>query len=289
ANIHAKRYRTNVKLRRAQSPSFDKQYRQKVAARQARLRSKKKEGNIPLEITRTKSTLRRKEGKKRRKEHINHLNTTIDHLQQTIENQRNLIKKLKRLNTNPPTSKKIKKDKVCEENNQNQLDVIEEASKTPMKNVSQILMNHVSPLARERATRRIISDKDSFPRGTITKIRKEAGINLSNKYTAKKINDSELRTSIIEFLTRDDNSKVCPDKKNVKNNVATRFRLHHLSILHQRFITETGIDIHYSTFTRYVPNNIIKPRVQDWGTCLCVLCINPEMKLQKIIQLKSTI
>ncbi|CAF4422612.1 unnamed protein product, partial [Didymodactylos carnosus] len=39
----------------------------------------------------------------------------------------------------------------------------------------------------------------------------------------------------------------------------------------------------------YAPNNIIKPRVQDWGTCLCVLCINPEMKLQKIIQLKSTI
>ena len=36
----------------------------------------------------------------------------------------------------------------------------------------------------------------------------------------------------------------------------------------------------YSTFTRYVPDNICKPKAEDWGTCLCMKYLNPELKLE---------
>lgn len=35
----------------------------------------------------------------------------------------------------------------------------------------------------------------------------------------------------------------------------------------------------YEQFCRYIPNNIIKPKSEDWGTCLCKTCLNPELKL----------
>ena len=35
-------------------------------------------------------------------------------------------------------------------------------------------------------------------------------------------------------------------------------------------------------FTRSVPENIIKPNPEDWGSCLCIKCLNPELKLECI-------
>ncbi|CAF1555937.1 unnamed protein product, partial [Rotaria sordida] len=54
--------------------------------------------------------------------------------------------------------------------------------------------------------------------------------------------------------------------------------LNHLSTIHQRFISETGNNCHYSTFTRYVPDYVVKPSAGEWGTCLCVTCLNPQVK-----------
>ena len=33
------------------------------------------------------------------------------------------------------------------------------------------------------------------------------------------------------------------------------------------------------------PNHIIKPKPSDWGTCLCVTCLNPEIKLDRLAKL----
>ncbi|CAF4815704.1 unnamed protein product, partial [Rotaria sp. Silwood2] len=32
----------------------------------------------------------------------------------------------------------------------------------------------------------------------------------------------------------------------------------------------------YSTFTRHIPSYIIPPKPSDWGTCLCMTCLNPQ-------------
>ena len=41
-------------------------------------------------------------------------------------------------------------------------------------------------------------------------------------------------------------------------------------------------DCSYSQFTRHVPQNIVKLKPEDWGTSLCMTCINPELKLEAI-------
>ena len=60
----------------------------------------------------------------------------------------------------------------------------------------------------------------------------------------------------------------------------------HLSTVHQRFVIETGNNCHYSTFTQYVPDFVVKPNVNDWGTCLCAICINPQRKLDRLQNIK---
>ncbi|CAF2801426.1 unnamed protein product [Rotaria sp. Silwood2] len=43
----------------------------------------------------------------------------------------------------------------------------------------------------------------------------------------------------------------------------------------------------YSTFTRHIPSYIISPKPSDWGTCLCMTCLNPQLKSERINQLKN--
>ena len=50
--------------------------------------------------------------------------------------------------------------------------------------------------------------------------------------------------------------------------------------LHKKFLADEDLDCHYSTFARLVPQNIIKPKPDDWGTCLCRTCLNAELKLE---------
>ena len=65
-----------------------------------------------------------------------------------------------------------------------------------------------------------------------------------------------------------------------------RFRVNHLINLHQKFISNTNIDCSYSTFTRHVPSYIISPKPSDWGICLCATSLNPQIKAERINQLK---
>ena len=58
----------------------------------------------------------------------------------------------------------------------------------------------------------------------------------------------------------------------------------YLCVLHEKFQAEHK-EISYSWFCKLTPDNIVKPKPQDWGTCLCRTCQNPEMKLEAVNKL----
>ena len=62
--------------------------------------------------------------------------------------------------------------------------------------------------------------------------------------------------------------------------------LNHLINLHQKFIFDKNIDCSYSIFTRHIPSYVISPKLDDWSTCLCITCLNPQIKAERINQLK---
>ena len=87
---------------------------------------------------------------------------------------------------------------------------------------------------------------------------------------------TELGEKVIEFMV--DNSFECPDKC----REGVQFRRDTIECLHQKFMSETLIECSLSAFSRYVPSNIIKPKPTDWGTSLCKICLNPELKVEAI-------
>ena len=82
--------------------------------------------------------------------------------------------------------------------------------------------------------------------------------------------------AVKDFMLQDDNSMKSPDK--VKIDI--RYRLDFVCILHEKFLAETDLDISLSHFSRLIPKNIIKPEPTDWGTSLCMTCLNPQLKLE---------
>ena len=57
--------------------------------------------------------------------------------------------------------------------------------------------------------------------------------------------------------------------------------------LHQKYLIDMDHPVSYPQFCRCVPENIEKPKPEDWGTCLCKACLNPEIKTECIKQLLS--
>ncbi|CAF1455795.1 unnamed protein product [Adineta ricciae] len=210
-------------------------------------------------LTTTKSDLRKKEGLQRRRSNTSKLKkenadlrASIRHL--TIENNK---LKLSRQQTPPRPSP------------------------------TEILLDNISPSSKKRGILRIKDQKEYLPRGSARDFRKKLGVNLSNSNAPKKTTPSILRNAIEQFLLQDHISKLCPDKNKVVGDHQVRYRLNHLSTLHQTFEYETDIVVDYVTFTRYVPDYIQKPTHENWGTCLCVVCLNPQMKFEKLKQLKQ--
>lgn len=103
-----------------------------------------------------------------------------------------------------------------------------------------------------------------------------------------------MEANIKAFFDREDVSRVYPDTRKVAYDPATpkvcaqiRYRLSYLKLLHVKFIAETTEDCCYETFTRHVPYYIRKPAAEDWGTCLCVTCLNPELKIDRLQRLEK--
>ena len=82
-------------------------------------------------------------------------------------------------------------------------------------------------------------------------------------------------------------------KKKAKNSINSQesnqihYQLGHLKTPHKKFISETKLKCTYCTF----PCNILfferKPGPTDWGTCLSMTCVNPEVKLEKLYHYKK--
>ena len=89
-----------------------------------------------------------------------------------------------------------------------------------------------------------------------------------------------MKKQIEEFLKRHDNSVVNPDVRKAKKDI--RYHLSMLQELHKRFIVDQSVECSYFYFTKHMPEYIIKPKPEDWGTCLCMPCLNPELKLEAI-------
>ena len=70
---------------------------------------------------------------------------------------------------------------------------------------------------------------------------------------------------------------VVPDMKHVKKG--TRYYSCYKTVLHSQFVLTHDKDISYSTFCANWPQNIVKPRIEDFGTCKCVVCENSELLL----------
>ena len=114
-------------------------------------------------------------------------------------------------------------------------------------------------------------------------LRKQVGVNIEKAVTMKETDRDDLKKQVNKFL--EENSTICPDKDKVKDRKPTRYRHQYLKTLWIKFQAETLVSCDYSTFCRSAPNYIIKPKPSDWGTCLCVTCLNPEIKLERLAKL----
>ena len=125
-------------------------------------------------------------------------------------------------------------------------------------------------------------------------IRQEIGINISKHVEMVSSTKSKLGQAIESFFLQEHVTRVCPDKdkyvidENTSKEVQLRYRLGPLRSLHQTFCVENieFSDCCLASFVKYVPCYVVKPRDQDWGTCLCMYCTNPQLKLERFISLK---
>ncbi|CAF2777232.1 unnamed protein product [Rotaria sp. Silwood2] len=214
-----------------------------------------------------KKDLRKKEGHRRHRANINKLKHKNMRLRKRIFD---LEQEVKQLTSSLPMINKPS------------------SPETPTPSPTKVFISTLSPAAKKRATLRLINEEENLPRGTVSAVRQKFGINLSNQYSPPSSTPSELEEKIINFKCRDDISKLCPNKKKKINHQQIRYRLNHLTVLHQQFKVETKTNVDYHTFLRYVPSFVVKPKVDDWGTYLCIICINPQIKFDKLNQLKST-
>ena len=179
----------------------------------------------------------------------------------------------------------------CEQQKRRRLDndnlALTQQSNTPScsKMSDNIIWSNMTPRSKKKV--KLTIREQDLMRGTISQVRRNIGINLScvPAMVSPSNTEPDMEQAIHDFMNRDDVSKICPDKKKVKNNQPTRFRLAYLSVLHEKFQAETDLHCHYSTFVRHIPKNIVKPKPSDWGTCLCMTCLNPELKVEKLTKL----
>jgi len=96
---------------------------------------------------------------------------------------------------------------------------------------------------------------------------------------------SHTQLKVEEFLYQDQNSIPVPDIKASEKNL--RYMLMSKIDLHQKYLIDMDHPVSYPQFCRCIPENIKKPKPEDWGTCLCKACLNPELKIECIKQLLS--
>ena len=58
-----------------------------------------------------------------------------------------------------------------------------------------------------------------------------------------------------------------------------------LETLFSQFVAE-NMESSFLAFSKNIPFNVRKPKANDWGICLCAYCLNPELKVEALTDLK---
>ena len=154
-------------------------------------------------------------------------------------------------------------------------------------------LKSLMPRTKKKTVLKLASE--STPTGFISKIRKEIGLNLSNlsANTILSTVKSQICLSVENFFYQEYITRICPDtNKMVKNphdpseKVPVRYRLGNIHSLYMQYCAEDRTACSHSLFCKYVPYNVIKPKASDWGTCLCGTCLNSELKVDKLVEMK---
>ena len=94
-----------------------------------------------------------------------------------------------------------------------------------------------------------------------------------------------MEEKIEEFFNNDYVSRVTPDVRKTSKGIPIWYALGNYKTLHQKFISAVE-NCSYQTFLRAIAHYVRKPSASDWGTCLCALCFNPELKLESLVNKK---
>ena len=60
------------------------------------------------------------------------------------------------------------------------------------------------------------------------------------------------------------------------------YRKDTMESLHEKFLAEAMVECLLSPFGRFLLENVVKPKPEDWRTSLCKTCLNPELKIEAL-------
>ncbi|KAJ8710641.1 hypothetical protein PYW08_009156 [Mythimna loreyi] len=101
----------------------------------------------------------------------------------------------------------------------------------------------------------------------------------NKKYVSKR---SRTANTIQKFFIQDDVSRPSAGKKETRTfknqKKQKRYLLDTMKNLHKKFKRVTGSTICYTTFIKYKPFYVVKPRLADRDTCVCKVHANMNLK-----------
>ena len=163
-------------------------------------------------------------------------------------------------------------------------------STPPKPSVARAIWETLSPNAKRKSTLQLKLNKPV----SAYAVRKEIGINVSREISPRDSKKTELCEEVEKFFQQEDVTRLCPDKKKVVKDPINpdiqqqiRYRACSLKVLHAQFQAERSTDCSFPSFKRYVPYFVKRPSSpSEWGTCMCESCLNPELKYERLVQMK---
>jgi hypothetical protein len=216
-----------------------------------------------------------KQGEKLRKKNIQELKETV--LEQAEE-----IKTLKFKTKEVEETMKFNELKTRRlEAVLRKLEQEKEQSRREQDEYFRILYFDLSPAERKRIKLSIFSNKGRLPEGTLSRLRENVGVNFSKSPNLANLQVPKIADDIRVFAEL--NSCDVPDAKANPadpDKPSVRYANHYRTVLYETFLADhPDQDCSYSTFCRYWPTYVVKPRLEDRGTCHCRECENAEMKM----------
>ena len=137
---------------------------------------------------------------------------------------------------------------------------------------------YMTPTGRSELKTGAYLAKAEFPVGTLSRIRDNTGLNFSKSPIFSSNEGTALKKAVEAFAK--ENSCEVPDMKAARKG--QRYFFCYKYVLWMQFESSLGLEISYSQFCRYWPPNIVKPRIEDIGSCKCIPCENSELLLSAL-------